>query len=473
MEDIQDLRDQRSHLGHSAKDIGARAKAENRPLTDEEHAAIDNLMAEANKLSDRITNIQKSEAKLAGVDDFVDDIKKPGVRVSPVSQPTNEAKASAQIIPVRRSSSLTAFKGKDADRNAYETGMYIAAELFPSHHPMKAKGKRWCQENGTYAQIQNALSTGVPQSGGSLAPEAMSNAIIDLRETYGLGRQWAEIMPMSTDSQIIPRRVGSPTASFIGENVAITESEPTFNNVGFTAKKLGILTRLSTELSEDAIINMADYLTRDMAWAFALKEDQCLFIGDGTSTYGGITGLLVKCKQSAYSASYIDVVTATHNTFGELDNTDLVTLMGALPQYARSGGKGCAWFISQYGADILFSRLMAAGGGNTNATLANAGITALGQRGVVGSYLGYPVVASQVFPSTGTLTSLPMLAFGNLSLSATIADRRSITFATDASRYFDQDQIAIRATSRVDVVVHDLGDTATAGPIVVLKAGTS
>ncbi len=480
MADIPELKDNRTHALMTAKDITNAATALKRELTDDEHKQVKDLLDEVAKIDAKLKKIDEDKALITLVDEGLEELHRPVNRRSPPPA-TDEPQASKeqQIIPMRRCGTLQAFTQKSfgssqkAEFHAYESGMYIVAELFPPAHPMKAKANRWCRANGVYDQINNALAGGVPASGGSLVPDAMSATIIDLRELYGIARQWAEIMPMSTDSQIVPRRVGSPSASFIGENTSITESEPTFNNVTFTAKKLGILTRMSTELSEDAIINVADYLTRDMAWAFALKEDQCLFTGDGSATYGGITGLTQIVKQSGHSASYIDVATATHNTFPELDATDLTTLMGNCPQYARSGGRGCAWFVSQYGADLSFGRLMATAGGNTVFTLASGGVNAIGQRGIVGSYLGFPVVASQVMPSTGTLTSLPMLAFGNLSMAATIADRRAISFATDASRYFDQDQIAVRCTERIDIILHDMGDTSTAGPIVVLKAGTS
>ncbi len=472
---IAELKDDRAHKLLSAKDILTRSETEKRELTSEEQVDVNALMSEADAFEIEIENVVKAQACAEELKNKLSDMNRPGTRRGPAI--TQEApQASTQIIPMRRCGTLQAFTSGTAEqnqRNAFESGMYLCAELFPPAHPLKEKARRWCQQAGTYQQIQNALAGGTPTAGGSLVPDAMSASIIDLREQYGVGRQWAEIMPMSSDVQIVPRRVGSPSASFVGENVAITESEPTFNNITFTAKKLGILTRMSTELSEDAVINVADYLTRDMAWAFALKEDQCLFTGDASATYGGITGLTQIVKQAGHSASYVDVATATHNTFQELDNTDLTTLMAALPAYARSGGRGCAWFISQYGADLTFGRLKAVAGGNTIDTLAMGGITQLGQRGIVGSYLGYPVVVSQVMPSTGTLTSLPMLAFGNLSLAGTIADRRAISFATDGSRYFDQDQIAIRCTERIDIILHDMGDTSTAGPIVVLKAGTS
>ncbi len=275
MEDIVQLREERTHLTLSAGDILKAAEKENRYLTPDEQKQSDELMAKADAITDRIADINAAVAQAEKIRIKIADNGKPAQPRAPQGQPNGEPKASnTQIIPSRRCGRLEAFKGPDAERDAFEAGMYICAELFPASHQMKAKGKRWCSENGTYDRISNALSTGIPQSGGSLVPDAMSNAIIDMRETYGIGRQWADIMPMSTDTQIVPRRVGSPTASFIGENVLITESEPTFNNVTFTAKKLAILTRISTELSEDAIINIADYMTRDMAWAFALKEDQ-------------------------------------------------------------------------------------------------------------------------------------------------------------------------------------------------------
>jgi hypothetical protein len=39
----------------------------------------------------------------------------------------------------------------------------------------------------------------------------------------------------------------------------------------------------------------------------------------------------------------------------------------------------------------------------------------------------------------------------------------------DASRYFEFDQIGLRATERLDIVVHEVGTASAAGPIVALK----
>jgi HK97 family phage major capsid protein len=48
---------------------------------------------------------------------------------------------------------------------------------------------------------------------------------------------------------------------------------------------------MSTEIAEDAVIAIADWLVGEIAYAFASKEDDCGFNGDGTSTYGGMRGI--------------------------------------------------------------------------------------------------------------------------------------------------------------------------------------
>ena len=90
------------------------------------------------------------------------------------------------------------------------------------------------------------------------------------------------------------------------------------------------------------------------------------------------------------------------------------------------------------------------------------------------NYLGYPIVISQVLPSvTTTLDALPMLLFGDLSKSSHLGDRRQMRIFPSEHRYMDTDQIAVRGTTRFDIVNHDVGDTAAVGPIVALTGSTS
>ncbi len=264
---------------------------------------------------------------------------------------------------------------------------------------------------------------------------------------------------------------GSVTPSWTAEGVAITASSPTFDNVTLTAKKLAAYTLISSELTEDAIINVADWVTMDIGKQFAYEEDRVGFKGTGIASDGNINGLFNKATEAGSAGSFIVVATATHNTFAELDATDIAVLMAALPQYALNGA---AFFVSQNGAQLTFGRLMAAAGGNTQITLAAENISAARAKGIIGYYQGYPIVGCQVLPvESDTKTNVGMLAFGNLRMAATLGERRQVRFAMDSSIKFAEDQIAIKATTRLDINIHDLGSATVAGPIVVLKGGSS
>jgi HK97 family phage major capsid protein len=61
-----------------------------------------------------------------------------------------------------------------------------------------------------------------------------------------------------------------------------------------------------------------------------------------------------------------------------------------------------------------------------------------------------------------------MMLFGDLSLAATLGDRRVMNLRRSDQRYMDQDQVGFLGSARIDIVVHDCGDNSNAGPIVGL-----
>lgn len=472
MEDILALREEKSHLVRSAEDILNKAEKEGRILAEDEKTQSSAYLAEAKKLDTRIAEIEDHERRAQEIRDNVEKLRAVAGRRSPAGDPATDAKPQVKDqlgVTWNRYSALKAFKGPDAELHAFASGMWTIANLFPQNHAMKFRATRWCAEHQNV--LYNALSTSVPSTGGNLVPDVLSQTIIDLREKYGIFRQWCDVVPMPSDTYVIPRRTTSVTPYWIGEGAALTASDPAWDNISLVAKKLTAFTKVSSELSEDAVVNIMDWLTMDIGQQLAYEEDRVGFNGTGLDTDGGINGLLNKVQGSTVTASFVVVPTATHNTFAELDATDLMTLMAAVPQYALDGA---AFFTSQSGASLVFGRLMAAAGGNTQQSLSAENISADRARGIVGYYQGYPIVVSQVLPTESTTkTNLPMLAFGNLSKAAVLGERRSVNFQTDQSVYFASDQLAIKATARLDINVHSLGNTSTAGPIVVLKGGSS
>lgn len=430
------------------------ATDEHKRLADE----LSGLVDDASAFETKKVELNAAKAKIdrcrSAVQETEDALQRSALMAGPALEDQRKA-----LVSQRRPlySSLKSFKDiKDdrgtvirAEEQAYRVGQFILASMFENE---KAAG--WCRENGII--LTRAQSEGVNSAGGWLVPEEMMASIIDLRETYGVFRRSAQVIPMGRDTMNWPRRTGGVTAYFVAEGVAPTESTATWDNVNLTAKKLAALVRISTELGEDAIINVADWITNEIAYAFASKEDDCGFSGDGTSTYGGIRGLSPLFLDTTHTAG---LFTATgHATFDAITATDISSTMALLPYYALPGAK---FYCSQYAFALMFERLVAAAGGNSIATLNGE---------VQYRYLGVPIVISQKMPST-TPTGTIGLYYGDLAKAAAMGERRQVNIMRSEHRYFDTDQIGLLGTERVDINVHDVGSTTVAGPIVAMKMG--
>jgi len=311
-------------------------------------------------------------------------------------------------------------------------------------------------------QLANYQSEGSNVHGGYLVFPEFERTIIDLKETYGVARQYSNVVPMASDRQTIPRRVGGLTVYFPAELAAITNSDAEWDQVNLTAIKMAIMARYSTEVSEDAIISMADKLADEMAYAFAAKEDAMMFNGDGKAgTYGGVTGILNKINDGSHDGSVL-TLQGTDVAFADIIIGDMETVVGMLPQYAENDA---AWYMSKAAFAASFMRLMDAAGGNTGDMLAG---------GKTLQFLGYPVRITQVLNSTLTdQLSTSVICFGNLAMAAMIGDRRGVTVKSSEHRYIEYDQIGIQSTQRVAINVHELGTSTVAGPMIVVETAAS
>lgn len=345
--------------------------------------------------------------------------------------------------------------GEGAGERAYKAGQFFLASMFGSE-----KAGTWCKENGII--VQKALSEGINSAGGVFVPEELQNEIIVLRNSYGLARRDLRVMPMGRDRISIPKLVSGLTMYFTGEGIAATQSQPVWTSVGLTAKKASVLTVYSSELDEDAVVNIGDTLTSEIAYAYALGEDGCLFSGDGTSTYGGMTGLRTIFNSGVGSLAGAVDAASGHDTMAEIDATDLALVQGKLPQYVYDRGTP-KWYCSQTMWANVFERLIGASGGVTKDQASGRTLR---------EYNGYPVeiTPAMLAPAAATTdaSDVAMILFGDLNMSATMGDRRGMTISRSTEYKFAEDQIAIKGTERFDINVHNTGDTTTPGSIVAL-----
>lgn len=372
-------------------------------------------------------------------------------------EPISYGQGARQII---RYSQLRAFTKPihftDGTKMAPEEAAYRSAQWLMATVYQQERAKKWCQERGIFVE-QRVMTTAVGNLGGYLVPDEMEQSIIDLRAQVGLARRLTRRRAMGSDTKSLPRRTGGVVAYFIEEdNSGVTASDKGWDNVNLVAKTLAALSLISKNLEEDAIIDVVDDLAMEQAYAFATKEDQCWLIGDGTSTYGGMQGLLTLFNNTAY-ASRITAAT-NHDTFAEYDNADLSAVMAGVADFP---GMNPSWVCSKTFAENCFGRLKRVAGGNNGGDL---------DRRYAYGYGGYPADTSDIMPKDGTsaVTTVEAL-FGDFSKSSSFGDRRGIMIEVLRERYAEKLQLGILGHERFQIVNHDLGTTSAKGPVAALK----
>jgi HK97 family phage major capsid protein len=463
--------EKRKKLQAKAVEIRSKMQAmvnENDTFTDEQQTEFDTLKDNINAVDQGLKNLDAMELAEAKAE-LIASRELPSTGV-PFKKEAAAAPAANNpiIIPAnarRWAGNLHSFKGPDADVQAYKAGMFLAATICKSQ-----KAAQFCKDNGIGISWENLHQEGVDTQGGYLVfPEFEAN-VIRLVEEYGLVRRSMRVSPMMSDVKNRPRRTGGLTAYFVGEGSTITQSTGSWDNVKLVAKKLAAITLITNEVASDAIISIADELVREIALAFATKEDECGFVGDGTSTYGGITGIVTRLSDLNGVDDGGGLVLASDNVFSGLTNGDFNKMIGRLPQYA---GIRPEWYISKPAWAETMQRLNDAAGGNTMMDLAGPQPRSM--------YKGYPVnwtTGTTMLPVSDANSQIIAL-FGDMRMAADFGDRAGMSIAMSSeatvgsTSTFDTDSFAIRGVERFDINVHDVGTATAAGPVIGLISAAS
>ena len=316
-----------------------------------------------------------------------------------------------EVIPAKAKSQKSKVFASSED--AYTAGMYLAA-LGGDH---RAK------------EFMAAQSGGTDNKGGFAVPDPLSNQLINLLEDYGIARQACQRIVMSSDNWSVPKVTAQASISYPAEAAAISDSDLTFSQISLSATKLAALVKMSTEISEDAVISMVDTVTQSIAYSIAIAEDDNLFNG----VAGGVNATGI-----AGDASVDDTNVAS---LAALALTDITACATGIGNPVR--GASNSFYINPTVYHGAVRDLVNAAGGNTIADLEG------GQRPLL---MGYPVVLTNILPAAPASGEL-VAVFGDLRLGCYFGDRRSLTFKTLNELYAANDQIGIQATERIDIKV--------------------
>ena len=395
--------------------------------------------AEYKALTDDGGKIAKADAELQAREDF--DAKRRQIvernatlnRIGkvaggPVAEPSTEPKAAAVPAKAGRRSKYFA-DGTEANLAArwlaYTTATNYADREHHAQQMASLGGPEW--------DVRAAQSIGTDGKGGYLVPTPISTQIIKIRDEVGLAPRVCNVIGMNSETLQINEETGDTAVQYPGEATAITATDVDFTPHTLSVVKRAALTLMSREFVTDINVSAVDLIVDNFGFKFAEAMDNELLNGDG-SGFGGVDGL--------GNISGTVSVTGAGNTFEELTQANWESTIGGLAGVYHY--RSPAWIMSRAAWVQSVLPLARAAGGNTIADL-QAGLNGL-------TWLGYPVFISDTMPAEAN--DAVAAFFGSYRTAATIGDRNDMSIDTSAERYFESDQIAIRATHRYDILVH-------------------
>jgi len=214
---------------------------------------------------------------------------------------------------------------------------------------------------------------------------------------------------------------------------------------------------VSSELEEDSLIAIGEILGLSMARSLAKKEDAIGFVGDGTSTYFGMTGIvgaLLGVDETIGNIQGLKV--GSGNAYAELALADFEGVVSILPSDADDNAR---WFMNKkFYYSVVYPLARAAGVANIFEILSDRKARYL---------YGYEVEFVAAMPYVEANSQICAI-LGDLQLGAFLSERRQLEIARSDQVHFVNDQIGYRGIERIDINAFGVGDTSEAGPIVGL-----
>jgi HK97 family phage major capsid protein len=413
-----------------------------RAIEAEDTTARDVELIDLNKRADELTAKIDFEKKVV---ESAKNLRSVVERCSPAPEVKEERSESVRIEAVPFSGRLRAFENA---KDAYSVGMWFKSKSGD------AEAKRWCQDHGIEARAQGSTGS---TTGAAFVPDVLSSTVIRLVDQYSAFAQNATNVVMPSDVLLFPRRTAGATAYWINENAAITASDPTSNQVTLTAKKVTGAVTIASELLQDSIVSIADWIAAELALTLSNAVEEAAWSGNPSNApaVAGLvttyTGGLLAASAATYAAS---LVTAAGDTPDEVTKANLLAMMARVPQHSRAGAK---WFCSPF----FFAACM------QNLDLAQGGSVGLSQ-GMGPTFLGSEVVLTDRLPSGADSTGAIMALYGNMANSSYYGIRQAIEIASSDQVNFLSDQTVIRAVARVAITHANLGTDTVAGPMIGL-----
>jgi HK97 family phage major capsid protein len=286
-------------------------------------------------------------------------------------------------------------------------------------------------------------------SSGSLVPTALARTLYEYMEaSNGIFRAPTTKLNTTSGEQLeLPRvAVHGIATQVAGQGTAIAGSDPTFGKMTLNAFKYGQLVVVASEVVQDAAVDVSGFLGRNIGRALGRDIATDLVVGTGSGQPNGIMTAIVGAGTIATGGS---LITPTVEK--------LIDLQYSVNDEYRNS-PDAAWLMNDSTAGTL-RKLRDGAGGTVGAFLWQPSLTQGIQGGQPDRLLDKPVYTDPNVAAAGSNNKT--VAFGDMS-AYYVRTVGNPVIESNASRYFDTDQIGFRGKWRVD---GDLIDTAAVNVI--------
>ena len=370
----QELMTKRAEITNEMHKVLDTAESADRDLNNDEQSQYDAMEKDVETIGNRIKNIEKQNKLNENLEKIVTNSVKPVVATSNKKQGVNG----------------------DAFFNYMRLG------------------------NKASPDVMNALQVGTNTEGGYIVPEEFEANLITALQDINEVRQYCNVI-QTASTRHIPVETTLGTASWTAEEGATTESSPAFGRVSLNAYKLDTIVKVSEELLQDSIFDLANYLATNIGKRFGIAEEAAFVNGDGSDKPTGIIGGSSEGKVAASATA--------------ITSDELIDLTHSLDRPYR---RNAVWMMNDSTAKII--RKLKDGDGQY---LWQPGLQA-GQPDVL---FGRPVITSAAMPAA--TTGSKSIIFGDMS-NYTVADRLGATLQRLSEIYLPTGQIGFRAYKRTD-----------------------